>query len=211
MLGYAVETRSAGRKASPTTLALIVAGHAGLILGVMSSKMDLPTVIKGPPPEIYNVPLPTDPPPVPPEPRQPETPLPRELPIDRMRRRSRARFAVNRRLCPAAEPNPRHRASANSKARVPAGRSHWAEAGHRRKRASPALSRSQAPRGRGSRPSSSPGNRRARASPCGRAARSRRSPIPRQRAQASDPQLALHAGNRGRPSGGVVDRHHLSL
>lgn len=84
MLGYAVETRPARRKASPTTLALIVAGHAGLILAVLSSKMDLATGIRATPPEIYNVPLPKDPPPVPPEPRQPEMPPSRELPFDRV-------------------------------------------------------------------------------------------------------------------------------
>lgn len=84
MLGYAVETRPARRKASPTTLVLILAGHAALILAVLNSKMDLPEGIRDTPPETYNVPLPKDPPPIPPEPRQPEVPLAREVPIDRV-------------------------------------------------------------------------------------------------------------------------------
>jgi len=73
MLGYAVETRPARRKASPTTLALIIAGHAALILAVMNSKMDMPTRPLGPPLVIKTIELPEDPPPVPPEPQTPQT------------------------------------------------------------------------------------------------------------------------------------------
>ena len=35
--------------------------------------------------------------------------------------------------------------------------------------------------------------------------------LPRQRAHASDPQLALRAGNRRRPGGRLVNRHHSAL
>jgi len=85
MLGYAIETRPARRKASPTTLALIAAGHAALILAVMSSRMDLPARFVDKPPKVYSIPLPKDPPRIPPEPLKPAT-TPRaatQVPLDR--------------------------------------------------------------------------------------------------------------------------------
>jgi protein TonB len=61
MLGYAVETRPARRKASPTTLALIATGHAALILAVMNSKMNLPERVREPPIVVDTIKLPKDP------------------------------------------------------------------------------------------------------------------------------------------------------
>jgi periplasmic protein TonB len=61
MLGYAVETRPARRKASPTTLALIAAGHAALILAVINSKMELPVRPYDPPILIKSIPISKDP------------------------------------------------------------------------------------------------------------------------------------------------------
>ena len=72
MLGYAVETRPARRKASPTTLALIVAGHAALILAVMNSRMTVPDRPRDPPTWIDWIEAPIDPAPIPPEPQSPE-------------------------------------------------------------------------------------------------------------------------------------------
>jgi len=63
MLGYAIETHSARRKASPSTLALIAAGHAALIFAVINSKMDLPVRPHDPPIIIKPIPISKDPPP----------------------------------------------------------------------------------------------------------------------------------------------------
>ncbi|HMI40618.1 MAG TPA: TonB family protein [Sphingomicrobium sp.] len=71
MLGYAAETRPARRKASPTTLALIVAGHAALILAVISSKMNAPVRPYDPPIIVDPIPIPQDPTPNPPVPAGP--------------------------------------------------------------------------------------------------------------------------------------------
>jgi len=83
MLGYTVETCPVRRKASPITLALIFAGHAGLILVVMSSKMELPERYREPPIIIDTIDPPKDPPPLPAEPRNtdsnPRAPQPTEL------------------------------------------------------------------------------------------------------------------------------------
>ena len=76
MLGYAVETRSIQRKPAPATLALIIVGHAALILAVMSAKMTLPERLRDPPIIIDSIDLPKDPPP-------PEaTPQPRPSPVE---------------------------------------------------------------------------------------------------------------------------------
>ena len=85
MLGYAVETRPARRKASPSTLALIIAGHAALILAVINSRMAVPEQRRDPPIKIQTIDLPVDPPPRPIEPRNPETtPMPpRPTDLDR--------------------------------------------------------------------------------------------------------------------------------
>lgn len=85
MLGYAVETRPARRKASPTTLALIVAGHAALILAVINSRTVLPERPRDPPIIVDTIKPPKDPAPIPPEPQKastdPRTPQP--IPLDR--------------------------------------------------------------------------------------------------------------------------------
>jgi protein TonB len=83
MLGYAIETRPARRKASPTTLALIAAGHAALILAVINSKMNVPVRPYDPPIVVDPIPIPQDPtpnPPVPPGPTtNPRAPMPISL------------------------------------------------------------------------------------------------------------------------------------
>lgn len=84
MLGYSVQTRSARRNASPATLALIVGGHAALILAVMNSRIDVQTRPRDPPIIVDTIKPPQDPLPMPPEPRQPDTIVPREVPIDRV-------------------------------------------------------------------------------------------------------------------------------
>ena len=63
MLGYAIETRPARRKASPTTLMLIAAGHAALILAVVNAKVDAPGRPYDPPIVLRPIPIPQDPPP----------------------------------------------------------------------------------------------------------------------------------------------------
>jgi protein TonB len=82
MLGYAIETRP-GRKASPATLALIVASHAALILAVVSSRTQVPDRVREPPIIVDTIDLPKDPPPRPTEPQSPDstnrTPQPIEL------------------------------------------------------------------------------------------------------------------------------------
>jgi len=88
MLGYAVETRPA-HKASPTTLTLIVAGHAALILAVVNSRMDVPERSREQPTWVESIERPKDPPPQTPEPRLPPStrqsetivPLPPLVPV----------------------------------------------------------------------------------------------------------------------------------
>ena len=83
MLGYAVETRPARRKASPATLALIAAGHAALILAVINAKMDVPERPRDPPTRIEWIEEPIDPAPIPPEPQHPANPTkPGPTPLD---------------------------------------------------------------------------------------------------------------------------------
>ena len=74
MLGYAVETRPARRKASPTTLMLIAASHAALILAVINAKMDVPDRPRDPPTWIDWIEEPIDPAPIPPKPPNPASP-----------------------------------------------------------------------------------------------------------------------------------------
>lgn len=70
MLAYA--PRPERRRASPTTLALIVGGHAVVIGLVMTAKMDLPEDIKEPPIIVETIEVPAPPQPVDePEPRRP--------------------------------------------------------------------------------------------------------------------------------------------
>ena len=84
MLGYAVETRPARRKASPSTLALIVAGHAALILAVINSRTAVPERPYDPPIPVKTITLPDDPPPKPVESPNPDSPLPpRATELDR--------------------------------------------------------------------------------------------------------------------------------
>lgn len=85
MLGYAVETRPVRRKASPTTLALIVAGHAALILAVLNARTAVPERPRDPPIIVDTIKPPEDPAPIPPKPLEgsatPRTPRP--MPLDR--------------------------------------------------------------------------------------------------------------------------------
>ena len=85
MLGYAVETRPARRKASPSTLALIAAGHAALILTVINSRTAVPERPRDPPIWIDSIEVPKDPAPIPPEPQNPATAprTPQPIPLDR--------------------------------------------------------------------------------------------------------------------------------
>ena len=85
MLGYAVETRPARRKASPSTFALIVAGHAALILAVLNSRTAVPERPRDPPIRIKTITLPPEPPQRPVDPQNPQTtPLPpRPVELDR--------------------------------------------------------------------------------------------------------------------------------
>ena len=73
MLAYAANSRPAGRSGSPRALALIIAGHAVLIAGVMTAKMDLVTPPSLDPTDIINVPI-KDPEPAPPPPSTPNIP-----------------------------------------------------------------------------------------------------------------------------------------
>ena len=97
MLGYAVEARSNQRKPAPGTLALIIVGHAALIVAVMSAKMTLPERFRDPPIIVDSIDLPKDPPPPEATPRSspvesridqvpiivPTLGLPDALPLDR--------------------------------------------------------------------------------------------------------------------------------
>jgi len=80
MLAYAANPHPARRAGSPSSLVLILAGHAVLIGAVMTAKMDLvgPAVDKIP--TIFDVPV--DPPPPPPPPprveRQTKKPIPQD-------------------------------------------------------------------------------------------------------------------------------------
>ena len=83
MLAYAANSRPAGRSGSPRALLLIIAGHAVLIAGVMSAKMDLINDTPLDPTEVVMVPL-DEPEPAPPPPPAPDVPAsPPKTAIDR--------------------------------------------------------------------------------------------------------------------------------
>ena len=81
MLGYAVECRPARRRASPSTLVLIAAAHAALILAVINVRTAVPERPRDPPIRIKTINLPVDPPPRPVEAQNPETTPRSPLPI----------------------------------------------------------------------------------------------------------------------------------
>jgi protein TonB len=85
MLGYAVETRPARRKASPSTLALIIAGHAALILAVLNARTAVPERPRDPPIIVDTIKPPDDPAPIPPKllERADTLRTPRPIPLDR--------------------------------------------------------------------------------------------------------------------------------
>ncbi len=66
MLAYAANTHPARRAGSPSSLVLILAGHAVLIGAVMAAKMELAGPQRDKPPIVVNIPEP----PPPPKPRQ---------------------------------------------------------------------------------------------------------------------------------------------
>ena len=83
MLAYAPNTRPAGRSGSPSALVLIIAGHAVLIAGVMSARMDLASKTPFDPTRVVMVPL-DKPDPAPPPPPAPDVPItPPRTAIDR--------------------------------------------------------------------------------------------------------------------------------
>jgi periplasmic protein TonB len=63
MLGYAIRSPATRRKLSPTTLALIVAGHAALIFAVINARMDVLLRPYDPPILVDPIEIPKDPPP----------------------------------------------------------------------------------------------------------------------------------------------------
>ena len=212
MLGYAVETRPARRKASPTTLALIVAGHAALILAVVNSRMDLPERPRDPPTWIDWIEVPIDPAPIPPEPQSPANPTaPQPTPLDPLVEIPIPLPGPQIELGPP-QPIPTGPGTGEIPADPPKPLVRLGpKPAHSRPRTSSALSRGQAPTRRGSGAAPPPRDRRARPGPLGRRGWRCRSDFPCHRAQPFDSQLALHPGERGRSTGSVVDRHHLAL
>jgi protein TonB len=69
MLAYAENAQRARRAASPTSLALILAGHAVVIGAVMSARMDINGVIRLDPIDVVNIPVEPRPVPNDPQPR----------------------------------------------------------------------------------------------------------------------------------------------
>jgi protein TonB len=70
MLAYAASRPApVERRPHPNTMLAIIAAHVAVVAVVMSARMDLPRVIKQPPPTIFWVPTPKDPPPNPQTPR----------------------------------------------------------------------------------------------------------------------------------------------
>lgn len=66
MLAYAASRPApVERRPHPNTMLAIIAAHVAVVAVVMSAKMDLPEIIKRPPPTIFWVPTPKDPPPNP--------------------------------------------------------------------------------------------------------------------------------------------------
>ena len=84
MATYAPVPRFAERKAAPRTLMIIVAGHAALLAAVMTAKIDFTKPFIPQVTEVVNVPLPDDPPPLPPEPQKQTKNEPAVSTIDRM-------------------------------------------------------------------------------------------------------------------------------
>jgi periplasmic protein TonB len=76
MLAYAVSAHPARRSNSPSSLALILAGHAVLIGAVMSAKMELVPIDPFNRTEVINVPIPPPPPPPPTDEVEPTTKQP---------------------------------------------------------------------------------------------------------------------------------------
>lgn len=76
MLAYAAHQRSR-RRLSPSTLALIVGGHAIAISLLAAAKMDVITILPKPPTKVIPIPLPPPPPQPQPQPKvESKTPLP---------------------------------------------------------------------------------------------------------------------------------------
>ena len=83
MLAYAASRPAAvERRPHPNAMLAIIAAHVAVVAAVMSAKMDFPRIIKGPPPVIFWVPTPKDPPP---NPQNPRTPQGRNDAIDQTR------------------------------------------------------------------------------------------------------------------------------
>nr|WP_295372809.1 energy transducer TonB [uncultured Sphingosinicella sp.] len=61
---------------SPTGLAIVIVGHIAVLSALALSKMDMPPIIDLGPLTVKNIPLPKDPPPIPPEIKQKPTDLP---------------------------------------------------------------------------------------------------------------------------------------
>lgn len=84
MATYAPVPHFAERKAAPRTLVIIVAGHAALLAAVMTAKIDFTKPFIPQVTEVVNVPLPKDPPPLPPEPQKQTETQPAISTIDQM-------------------------------------------------------------------------------------------------------------------------------
>src|SRR5881392_2320281 len=68
MLAYAANRATpVDRRPHPNALLMIVGAHVAVLAAVMSAKMDLPQRIFDPPPTVFWVPKPKDPPPQPPQ------------------------------------------------------------------------------------------------------------------------------------------------
>ena len=80
MLAYAASRPApVERRPYPNAMLAIIAAHVAVVAVVMSAKMDLPQIIKHPPPTIFWVPTPKDPPP---NPQTPHTEQQAQNPID---------------------------------------------------------------------------------------------------------------------------------
>lgn len=78
MLAYVADIpRTAGRDRSPRALALIIAGHALLLAGVLTARPEIAAQIVNPTPTIFDVP--SDPPPL--QPPQPRADRPQHEPV----------------------------------------------------------------------------------------------------------------------------------
>ena len=80
MLAYAASRPApVERRPHPNAMLAIIAAHVAVVAAVMSAKMDLPQIIKHPPPVIFWVPTPKDPPP---NPQTPHTQQQARNPVD---------------------------------------------------------------------------------------------------------------------------------